>query len=81
MEAQMRPNREYRQNSDLGYSLDTLKQILGGEEKFNFYNKALSGDIDALMKCSFMRGLTKEQYAELLKITAECEESEECDED
>jgi hypothetical protein len=50
-------------------SLETSKAQL------DLYEKALSGDVDALMKCSFMRGLISEKhYREYLESDKMCSE-------
>lgn len=56
-----------------GVSFDEFEQIAieAGEEKYRCYQKAMEGDVDALMKCSLRRGMiTQEQYEDFLRIEA-----------
>lgn len=48
---------------------EVMRNLESGQEKLELYEKAMRGDIDALMKCSLIRGMiTQEAYEELIAI-------------
>lgn len=51
---------------------DTLRHLESVQEKIELHEKAMAGDIEALMKCSLASGmLTQEQYQDFIEIRKE----------